>query len=72
MNRPMPLDFPRDFYTRKMKRTPNGRVHEFNEGSRGKRKKIWEQWHDGDTVGHFILYGWRGRLAVALAISAFT
>jgi hypothetical protein len=54
MNRPMPLDFPRDFYTRKMKRTPNGRVHEFNEGSRGKRKKIWEQWHDGDTVGHFV------------------
>ena len=49
-----PDDFPFDFYLRTMKRTPNGRIHEFKAGSRGKRKKIWEQWPDGDTVGHFV------------------
>ena len=49
-----PEDFPCDLYTRTMKRTPNGRIPEFNAGSRGKRKRIWEQWHDGDTVGHFV------------------
>jgi hypothetical protein len=50
-NRTWP-DFPNDFYTRTMKRTPNGRAHEFKEGS--KRQKIWEQWRDGDTVGDFV------------------
>ena len=54
MNPTPPPDFPNDFYTRTMKRTPNGRAHEFKEGRRGKRKKIWEQWHDGDTVDHFV------------------
>jgi hypothetical protein len=49
-----PDDFPFDLYTRTMQRTPLGRVHEFNEGNRGKRKKIWEQWRDEDTVGHFV------------------
>lgn len=49
-----PEDFPFDLYTRTMKRTPTGRLHEFNAGSHGKRKRIWEQWHDGDTVSHFV------------------
>jgi hypothetical protein len=52
MNLTPPPDFPDDFYTRTMKRTPNGCAHEFKEGS--KRQKIWEQWRDGDTVGHFV------------------